>query len=313
MTLYANKITTPIINSEKPIFQDYYFEAELAPPLFIGQNIFRPIRYINKQKLNLEYNSRFQFAIVPHFTLRMFDLPSAPVRTPSFSPEFVFFYYFNSSTITQYYNNVNRELGSSISTFLLSSKIAHYSNGQDGEFYDSTGNHNYRNGNFSTNFWELSLHRIYYLSPGKRLSYPNTLIRAALTYQQQWGTKVNSTLEIESALRDRYGYNRLFLDIDYVRLWHRKSDSRKWDNFHVKGKIGYILDSKIENFGTSSFERRFSVEASVSYLPYWGRDLAFIFTIYKGNDYYNIRFDQNVFRASVGISHTLVGKIFPRF
>ena len=71
----------------------------------------------------------------------MFDEYSYPVKTPSYIPQIAFYF------LTGHKESANK--------LTLFGKIAHHSNGQNGNFYTENGDINLQSGNFATNYIEL--------------------------------------------------------------------------------------------------------------------------------------------------------------
>jgi outer membrane phospholipase A len=86
--------------------------------------------------------------LTPQIIVRMYDEFSYPVRTPSYMPNITLYFLTGSE--------------GSINKLSLFGKIAHHSNGQDGDFYDESGDMNLRYGNFATNYADLGFIKSYY-------------------------------------------------------------------------------------------------------------------------------------------------------
>jgi len=86
-------------------------------------------------------NSRLLGVLTPQIIIRMYQEESFPVRTPSYIPQ-----------LTMYYMVGTAKHKNSSSIF---AKLAHHSNGQDGDFYLENGDINLQNGSFATNYFEL--------------------------------------------------------------------------------------------------------------------------------------------------------------
>ncbi|MFO8148370.1 MAG: hypothetical protein R6U03_13365, partial [Gillisia sp.] len=93
-------------------------------------------------------DSRLMAVLTPQIIVRMYDEFSYPVRTPSYMPNITFYFLTGSER--------------SINKLSLFGKIAHHSNGQNGDFYDENGTINLISGNFATNFIELGFLKAFY-------------------------------------------------------------------------------------------------------------------------------------------------------
>ena len=88
--------------------------------------------------------------VTPQVIIRMYQEESFPVRTPSYIPQITAYYLLSPKT------EVNR--------LSLFGKLAHHSNGQDGDFFLENGDINLLSGNFATNYYELGLIKTNYSS-----------------------------------------------------------------------------------------------------------------------------------------------------
>ena len=113
-------------------------------PLWFEGNL-KPNFYIRQSK-----NSSLMGVVTPQIIIRMYHEESYPVRTPSYIPQ-----------ITAYYLLSPKAAVNSLSLF---GKLAHHSNGQEGDFFLENGDINLFNGNFSTNFYVLGLIKTNYSS-----------------------------------------------------------------------------------------------------------------------------------------------------
>ena len=92
-------------------------------------------------KIRERKDSRLMTVLTSQIIIRMFDEYSYPVKTPSYIPQIAFYF------LTGHKDAANK--------LTLFGKIAHHSNGQDGNFYTDDGKVNLQSGNFATNYVEL--------------------------------------------------------------------------------------------------------------------------------------------------------------
>jgi len=89
-----------------------WFEANLNPNFYIRTN----------------KDARLIGVLTPQITIRMYQEESFPVRTPSYMPQMTAYYLINKK--------------SKVNTLTGFFKLAHHSNGQDGDFYLENGDIN---------------------------------------------------------------------------------------------------------------------------------------------------------------------------
>jgi hypothetical protein len=124
----SSYITVPtLLGTIEPL----WFEARLVPAFYIRSN----------------KKSRWLGVVNPQIIIRMYQEHSFPVRTPSYMPQLTLYYLLNRP-----------EAGSSLTLF---GRLAHHSNGQQGDFYLDNGDINFTNGNFSTNYAEAGILKTY--------------------------------------------------------------------------------------------------------------------------------------------------------
>ena len=104
-----------------------WFEANSSPNFFIRQ--FK--------------NARLMGVLTPQIIIRMYQERSFPVRTPSYIPQIAAYYLLSSG----------QQRGSTT----IYGKIAHHSNGQDGDFFQENVDVNLLSGDFATNFVEWGI------------------------------------------------------------------------------------------------------------------------------------------------------------
>lgn len=175
-----------------------------------------------------------------------------------------------------------------VNSLSLFGKIAHHSNGQDGEFYLENGGVNLPAGNFSTNYSEIGIIKTNY----------NTRFNAV----QFFGTSMEifpSKLTIEE-LQDIYSlyrWNTIFsifkLPSDKVYNQKRKA------SISIKGKTTWMFGD-LNNWGSFSLNRM-NLSFTFYYHPKFLEDIGFFAQIYHGLDYYNIYFNHKIDIIRFGI------------
>lgn len=216
--------------------------------------------------------------------VRMVDSRSRPVRTPSFNPGLRILGDWNSEPHQrlQYW----------------SVGIHHYSNGQDGEAVDATGNPNLDDGSFSTNYLELAVHRAW---QGKgiewaRLGWRYHFSRSERGLRNQYE---KAHLALSARTRDlqvfgvptfvTYTGTYSYSGREYV-IWNEVDPSR-----NVKAK------------GTDNLHTTLELMMIPNSFLWWDspwRDICLFARYDYGYDYYNIHFQTKINRLQVGIAST---------
>ena len=210
--------------------------------------------------------------LTPKINLRIFRQESSPVRAPSFMPQVAVRWWAN-------------DLGPSDSTAtIISMRVSHHSNGQDGDFNLPDGSVNYEDGSFSTNFVVLGVTAM------ARSTLPDTLtsfIGLAL--------EVHPGVNMDRALRRNYGRLRV------------KSRSRlsgralreSWQWLTTSTEVAW----RMWGFTDEGFfsKRRWSFRINWVFSHETVEDLGLWVDYYWGPDYYNISFARHMssFRAGV--------------
>ena len=104
-------------------------------PLMFEANV-NPSFIIRERK-----DSKLMAVLTPQIIIRMFDEDSFPIKTPSYIPQISFYYLASKKKSLKY--------------TVYFGRIAHHSNGQDGEFYNLDNTINIKNGSFATNYIEF--------------------------------------------------------------------------------------------------------------------------------------------------------------
>jgi hypothetical protein len=307
---------------------DLVFEAQIAPEIRIVDNFSRSlVRVLAKDKPRV-----FAYSVFGTFLtrLRMFDEASNPVRTPSYMPKgtIQLAWLKNRSTQDEEKDPVEFLRGPIEMWLVNVIPFGHHSNGQNGCLFvgqtriddecqpqpppsSGPGDVNLENGSFSTNYIRLGVEYRRLYPDGDD---PNDL--RAIT-RREWGVGGSVELNpngyvggsISETLRPLYGPTRYRLTADVVAgNWHvpvrgldRVNCGRAW----VDASVTFITGAadSVDNIAT--------VEAAC--LPEgWGGAGLFV-RYYRGQDYYNAAFLQNINRVQFGVTF-LQGKFlaFPR-
>ncbi|MFO7844519.1 MAG: hypothetical protein R6V16_11980 [Bacteroidales bacterium] len=239
--------------------EDLWFEANLIPSF-----------YIRKSK-----DSRLLGVLTSQVILRMYQEESFPVRTPSYMPQ-----------ITVYYSLYNRNQYESMNLF---GRLAHHSNGQQGDFYLDDGRINYKSGNFSTNYFEAGFIKT---SMNKRFG-------AVKMYRTSF--QVNPPALSDTELDGRYSFYRWNNLLYIFKLNNSSADFNrsKRANISLKAELNWLFgdfdDTRFLDFDRISFSGTFT------YHPNFFEDIVLFLQYQYGKDYYNIYFTNtiNVFRVGI--------------
>jgi hypothetical protein len=194
----------------------------------------------------------------------------------------------------------------------------HYSNGQPpGVFYKTSPvkRHNYKKGDFSTNFlslmavgsWYTKWHRLFSAGIGYRLD-------------GEWG----DALAFNPAQDRRYGKHRLLGLLQYRTKPFAIGGIKKWvnpitnDSFLVRNKMSFrhrleldYIVGNLDNFDRSS-KARMGVHFYTEMELAKSRTIGFLLHLYYGRDYMNIRYDDIVAGGNIGFSFSLTKYKPPR-
>ena len=294
---------------------DLVFEAQIAPDIRIVDNFRRALEDVLDSK-----QRHFAYSVFGTFLtrLRMFNEASSPVRTPSYMPKATVQLAWMKNLSTKDSENDPLEfLKGPIDMWLVNIiPFGHHSNGQNGCLFiqqvridgecepqppPSTNPEdvNRENGSFSTNYIRMGLeYRRMYLV-GDYKDEPRAVS------QREWG--IGGSLElnptgyiggsISDTLRPLYGATRYRITADAVAgNWRfpflkRVNCGRAWTDATVM----FISDAAptVDTVATS-------VEAAC--LPAgWGGAGLFV-RYYRGQDYYNAAFLENINRLQFGLT-----------
>jgi hypothetical protein len=232
-----------------------YLEGRIAPNLFLN-----------------EEHGRWAVELTPKIRLRIFKAESSPVWSPSFMPRVsVYFWPDRTWDFSQHRSGT-----------LYSARISHHSNGQAGDFFNAEGEINHVDGSFSTNFFELGLHRFFFAGPGLTGGFGIV----SLSWEQH--VPIDQTDE----LKGRYSTSRINIRTDYMY----PSEVLKEIDLDIVLLLGSIADwSALDG-------HRVTAELTGRFAPPKLKDATVFTKGYIGQDYYNIRFDQWVALFQIGLS-----------
>ena len=217
-------------------------------------------------------DSKLMAVLTPQITIRMYSEYSYPVRTPSYIPQ-----------ISAYYLAHKKE---ALNYLVLFGKIAHHSNGQDGNFYNEDNSINLRTGNFSTNFIEFGILKTAY---SNRLKAIKTIKSSFEIHPKSW---------MFEELQGKYSGLRWHNSFTSFKFPLR-DDKKDKANFSVKAETILMLDN-YNDLDLFDFNR---INASLTfyYHPKFLEDIGLFVQFYHGMDYYNIYFEHQLSIIRFGI------------
>ena len=217
-------------------------------------------------------DSKLMAVLTAQIVIRMYNEESYPVLTPSYIPQVSLYYLANRKEALSY--------------MVLFGKIAHHSNGQDGNFYNEDNTVNLLTGNFATNFFELGFLKTTY---SNKLKAIKTIKSAIEIHPKSW---------MNRELKGKYSSLR----------WHNTFTSFKFPlkdgkkeraNFSLKAEATLMLDNynDLDVFDLD----RFNARLTFYYHPKFLEDIGLFIQFYHGMDYYNIYFEHQLSIIRFGI------------
>ena len=225
-------------------------------------------------KIRERKDSRLMAVLTPQIIVRMYDEFSNPVRTPSYMPNITFYLLTGSER--------------SINKLSLFGKIAHHSNGQDGNFYDENGTVNLKSGNFATNFIELGFIKSFYNNRHNAFRFFKSSVEI---HPKTW--MLREMQGKYSGLR----WHNTFLAYKLPMDDNSKGNSKA--NFSVKVETSWMID-KVNNWDTFNLNR-LNASLRFYYHPKFLEDIGLFVQFYHGMDYYNIYFQHQISIIRFGI------------
>lgn len=236
-------------------------------PLLFEANI-SPSFVIRKRK-----DSRLMALLTPQIIIRMYNEDSYPIRTPSYIPQISAYYLLNNKSAVEY--------------SVLFGRLAHHSNGQDGNFYNDDGSINLESGNFSTNFIELGFIQTDY---SKRLKAIKTLRSSMEIHPKYW---------MQDELQGIYSGLRWHNTFTSFKFSLNSSENKRKAKFSIKAETIFMLDNynNLKMFDLDRINAKFTFYYHPSFLE----DIGFFVQFYHGMDYYNIYFNHQISVIRFGI------------
>lgn len=235
-----------------------WFEANLSPSF-----------YIRKSK-----NSRLMGVLTSQVIIRMYQEESFPVRTPSYMPQ-----------ITAYYLLPSQNKKNTLSFF---GKIAHHSNGQDGNFYLENGEINTLSGNFATNYFELGAIKTNFIRRFNAHQFLKTSV------------EVHSTGLACPELDGQYSTLRWHNTVSFFKLPITEYQNPKEKaKISLKGEATWMFGN-VNNWHSIS-TNRLNLKLTFYYHPRFFEDIGFFVQAYRGMDYYNVYFNHQLRVLRFGI------------
>lgn len=228
-----------------------WFEANLSPGF-----------YIRKSK-----DSRLMGVLTPQIIIRMYQERSFPVRTPSYMPQ-----------ITAYYLMSPKKDKNTLSLF---GKIAHHSNGQDGDFYLENGEVNLLSGDFATNYFEAGVIKTNYISRFDAHQFLKTSI------------EIHPTGWSADELAGKYSTVRWHNTVSIFKLpLTETKNSRRKAQISLKGETTWMF-GRMEGWDNFS-SKRLNLKLTFYYHPKFLEDIGLFAQVFHGMDYYNIYFNHQL-------------------
>lgn len=216
-------------------------------------------------------NSRIIGVLTPQVIVRMYQEESFPVKTPSYIPQ-----------VTMYYKICRENKNST--AFI---RLAHHSNGQDGDFYLEDGAINLESGDFSTQYFEFGLIR----------SFFNSNLNANQFFRTSFERHFFESENLQTGIYSKFRWK------NSLSVFKIRQDNREF----IKKKAGFslrlnadLMFGDIYTWSDNSIDR-LNIGLTAFYAPKFFEDIGLFVELYHGQDYYNIYFNQqlNVIRFGI--------------
>ncbi|WP_457617609.1 hypothetical protein [Lutibacter sp.] len=229
-------------------------------PLMFEANI-SPSFIIRERK-----DARLMGVLTSQIIIRMYNEYSYPVRTPSYMPQISFYYLTGDKK--------------SVKHTTLFGKIAHHSNGQNGDFYNEDGTINLLTGNFATNYFELGFIHTNFSESHNAVKFFKSSLEV---HPKSWMLK---------ELHGKYNGFRWHNTFKAFKLPLSSSKADEKPNFSLKAETTWMFDA-VNNWDTFDLNR-LNASLTFYYHPTFLEDIGFFIQFYHGIDYYNIYFQNQL-------------------
>lgn len=227
--------------------------------------------------LRTNKNARWGATLSPMIMIRMSSERSFPIRTPSYMPQVNFFYQFR----------MKKE--QTVSYLFM--KLAHHSNGQDGNFYNLDGTLNTRSGDFSTNFYEVGLFS------NRKISQTRFIGRY---YQSSF--EIHPDIDRSKELEGEYSFFRWHNVFSIFHFSAREKSTNRTENPKFQTTIETTwLFGDTQASEPFDLSERLNLSFTFNYRPEQLKDVAFFANLYSGEDYYNMHFSERLLVFRIGL------------
>ncbi len=224
------------------------FEANLIPNFMLRQS----------------KAARLMGVITPQMIIRMYDVHSYPVKTPSYMPQ-----------MTAYYLIGNRKQKELLTIF---GRLGHHSNGQQDTLILEDGSINFESGNFATNYVELGG----IVTTLNRKTNVVRFFKTSLEYHPE-----NYTHELYQERFSRYRWHNEF---SAFKMPLEQDDYLKKAAISLELKTTWLFGD-LAGLPTFSLDR-LQASLTFSYYPKVVEDFGLFVQLYSGKDYYNVYYDK---------------------
>jgi len=260
-------LTKIALSNQSDSYVTFPIDIGNLDPLIFEANI-SPSFIIRKRK-----DSRLMGVLTSQVIIRMYNQDSYPIYTPSYMPQISFYYL------------VGDKKSKNHITFF--GRIAHHSNGQNGDFYDENGNINLLSGNFATNYLEFGLINT---SNSEKLNAVKIFKSSIEVHPKSWMMdEMNGTY---SGLRWHNTFSAFKLPLNNL-------ESENRPNISLKLETTWMFDS-VNNWKTFDLNR-LNAGLTFYYHPNFLEDIGLFVQFYHGMDYYNIYFNHQIDTIRFGL------------
>jgi hypothetical protein len=231
----------------------------------------------------------------PQVQIRMQNKESFPISTPTYKAHLTFFHsidFWNRSAFLKrlFYENA-----------LWSVSLGHHSNGKAGSFYvgDTTNTIDFENGNFATNYFMANI-STYKVKKVMKTMVAYRLLKAS--------TEIHPPSWSPVEIRRIYGNYRFFGAVGFGGPWReaKKTWLNNWlQHSSFELQLGWIA-GRMDGASPVEASKRLIVDMHYQYYPPWFDEIAFFVRYYRGQDYYNVYFINNIYVLSFGLTSNIL-------